>query len=83
LKIQLIFHLLFPRNTEGEFFCFSSNPLFDSSNHEDVDKIIDSFNHRCHDLFTLVFNHGDDYIKIYFSKPLVYDDLSIDEVETS
>ena len=56
-----------PRNIEGEFVYFSSTPLFDSSNHEDTDEIIDFSDHSCHDLFAPVFDHDDDSIADYFS----------------
>ena len=81
LKLHLTFHLLFPE-TQSEFVCFSSTPLFDSSDHEDADEIIEFSDRSCRDLFTLVFDHNDDSIAVNFLKPHVYDDLSVDEVET-
>lgn len=82
IENPLEFLFAFPRNTDGEFFYFSSTPLFDSSDHEDTDEIIDFVDHSCHDLFTPVFDHNDDSIVVDFSKPLVYDDLSVTELET-
>lgn len=81
-EIPLHFSSTFSRNAEDEFFCFSSTPLFDSSDHEDTDEIIDFVDRSCHDLFTLVFDNDDDSIIVDFSKPHVYDDLSVDKVET-
>ena len=81
IENPLDFSSAFSRNTEGEFFRFSSTPLFDSSDLEDTDEIIDFSDHSCHDLFTPIFDHDDDSIVVYFSKPPIYDDLSIDEVE--
>lgn len=60
----------------------SSNPLYDSSDHEDADEIIDFSDRRGHDLFTLIFDHDVDSIIVDLSKPPIYDDLSVDEVET-
>ena len=77
----MTFHLLFPES-EGEFVRFSSTPLFDSSDHEDANQIIDFDDHSCHALFTPVFNHDNDSITVDFSKPRVYDDLSVNDVET-
>ena len=50
--------------------------------HKDANKIIDFVDHRCRDLFNLIFDHDDYSIVVDFSKPPVYDDLSVDEVET-
>lgn len=72
----------FPKNTEDEFFHFSSTPLFDSLDHEDVDERIDFSNCGCHDPFTPIFDHNHDPITVDFSKPSIYDDLFDDEVET-
>ena len=81
LKIHLTFHLPFP-DTKDEFVRFSSTPLFDLLDHEDANEIIDFTDHSCRDLFTLVFDHNDDSIIVDFSKPPIYDDLSVDEVKT-
>lgn len=81
-KNPLDFSSTFSRSVEGEFVHFSSTPLFDSSDHNDVDEIIDFSDCRCRDLFTPVFDHDDDYKVVDFSKTLVYDDLFFDEVET-
>jgi len=72
----------FSRKVEGEHSYFSSTPLFDSSNHEDVDGLIDFSDHSYRDLFTPVFDHNVDSIIVDISKPPVYDDISFDEVET-
>ena len=78
----LDFSSTFSGNTKGEFFILSSTPLFDSSDHEDANEIIDFSNLSCRDLFTPIFDHDDDSIIVYFLKPPVYDDLSNDELET-
>jgi len=78
----LDFSPAFSRNIEGEFVCFSSTPLFDSSDHEDANEIIDFSDHSCRDLFTPIFDQNDDSITVDFLKPPIYDDLSINEVET-
>lgn len=82
IENPLDFSSTFSRNTEDEFVCFSSTPLFDLSDHEDADEIIDFTNCSCHDLFTPIFDHDHDSIVVDFSKPPIYDDLSDDEVET-
>lgn len=69
-------------NAEGEHPCFSSTPLHDSSDHEDVDEHVKFSNHGCHDLFTPSFNQDVDSFVVDLSKPLVFDDLFADEVET-
>jgi len=78
----LDFSSAFSGNTEGEFVRFSSTPLFDSSDHEDVDEIIDFSDRGCSDPFAPIFDHNHDSIAVDFSKPPVYDDISDDEVET-
>ncbi len=82
IEIPLDFSCSFSENVEGEHFCFSSNPLFDLLDHEDVDEIIDFFYQSYFDLLTLIFDHDDDSITVDFSKPPIYDDLFVDEVET-
>lgn len=84
LFIENPLHLssIFARNTEDKFFRFSSTPLFDSSNHEDVDEIIDFSDHGSRGLFTPIFGHDHDSTTIDLSKPSVYVDLYNDEVET-
>ena len=77
------FSSVFSRNTEGEHSCFLSTPLFDLSDHEDANKIIDFLYCSCRDLFTPVYDHDDDSIAVDFSNPPIYDDLSVDEVKTS
>jgi len=81
LKIQF-FSYAFSGNAEGEHSCFSSTPLFDLYDHEDAVEIIDFSYHNCHDPFTPIFDQHDDSIAIDFSKPLVYDGLFVDKVET-
>lgn len=78
----LDFSSTFSRNAEGEFFRFSSTPLFDSLDHEDANEIIDFVYHSCHGPFIPVFNHDVDSIVVYFSNPPTYDDIFVDEVET-
>lgn len=73
---------VFSRNIEDEFVCFSSTPLFDSSDHEDAKEFIDFFDHYSHDPFASNFYHDHDSITVDLSKPPVYDDLPDDEVET-
>lgn len=82
IKNPLDLSSAFNKNIEDEFFCFSFTPLFDLSDHEDADEIIEFSNHGYRDPFTSVFDHDDDSIKINFSKPPIYDDLFDDEVET-
>lgn len=73
---------IFLENTEGEQFCFSSTPLPDSSNHEDVDGHFEFSDLDCHDIFTSLSYQDVDSIVVNLSKTLVYNDLSIHEVET-
>lgn len=68
---------------EGEHPCFSSTPLHDLSNHEDVDKHPEFFDNGCHDLSTSSFHHDVDSLIVNLPKPLVFGDLSIDEMEIS
>ena len=70
------------RNIEGEHSCFSSTPLCDSSNHEDVGKNPKFSNRGYHDLSTSPSDHDVDSIIVNPSKALVYSDLFVDEVET-
>ena len=72
----------FSRNIEDEFVRFSSTPLCDSSNHEDADQHPDFSDIGCCDLFTSSSNHDVDPLIVNLSKPLVYEDPSINEVET-
>jgi len=60
-------------NTEGEHPCFSSTPLHDSSNHDDVDKHPKFFDLGCQDLSTSSSDHDVDSLIVNLSKPLVYD----------
>ena len=82
IENPLDFPSIFFGNAKGEHSCFSSTPLFDLSNDEDVDELIDFSYQSFHDLFTPIFDHDVDSIVVDFSKPRVYDDLSIDEVKT-
>jgi len=72
----------FSRNAEGEHPSSSSTPLCDSSNHEDVDQHPEFSDLGCHDTFTSSSNHDFDSLVVNLSNPLVYEDLSINEVET-
>ena len=83
IENPLDFLSTFFQSIEGEFFHFSCTLVFDLSDHEDVNEIIDFTDHSCRDLFTPIFNHDDDSITGDFSKKLVYDDLYVDEFETS
>lgn len=69
-------------NWEGEIFSFSSTPIYDSSDHEDVDVHIKFSDHGCCDLFIHSFDHNSDSLAIDLSKPPIFHDLSSDEVET-
>ena len=73
---------VFFENVDGEHFCFSSTPLYDSSDHEDTDEHIEFSDHGCCDLFSPSFDYNDDSFIVNISKPHVFDDLPIDEVET-
>lgn len=72
----------FSRNIQDEFVYFSSTPLFDLLDHEDVNEIIDFSDRGYSDPFAPILNYDDDSIKVDFSKLSFYDDLSNDEVET-
>jgi len=69
-------------NIEGENPYFSSTPLHDSSNHKDVDKHPKFSDLGCHNLSTSSSDHDVHSLVLNPSKPLVYHDLPIDEVET-
>ena len=70
------------KNVEGEHSCFSSTPLYNSSDHEDANKHIKFSDHGCRDLFSPSSDHNDDPFTVDIYKPHVFDDLPIDEVET-
>lgn len=70
------------QNTKGEHPCFSYTPLNDSLNHEDVEKHPKFSGCGCRDLCTSSFDHDVDSLIVNISKPLVFYDRSIDEVET-
>lgn len=82
LENHPIYHLSFLKNTKGENNCLPSSPLPDSSNHEDVDKNPKFSNVGYRDLSTSSFDHDVDSIIVNLSKTLVYDDLSVNEVDT-
>jgi len=82
IENPLDFASSFSGNEEHENSCLLSTPLFDLSNHADVDEIIDFSYRSCHDPFTIVFDHDVDSIIVDISKPLVYDDLYIHKVKT-
>lgn len=73
---------VFSGNIEDEFVHFSTSPLFDSFNHEDVDEIIDFSDRGDRDPFVSIFDHDHDSIIFDLLNPLVYDYLRNDEVET-
>ena len=70
------------RNSEARKFCFSSTPLYDSLDYEDANGNIEFSNRGCHDLFFPSFDHDVDLFVVDISKPAVFDDLPVDEVET-
>lgn len=84
-SLENMFNLsfIFLENIEGEPICFSYTPLPDSSNHEDADKHLKFSDLVCRDLFTSSSDHDVDSTIVNLSKTLVYDDLSVNEVETS
>ena len=67
---------------EGEHPSFSSTLLCDSSNHEDVNQHPEFSDLVCHDLFTSSSDHDVDSLVVNPSKPLVYEDISINKVKT-
>ena len=69
-------------NTEGKHILFPSTPLPDSSNHVDVDIHPEFSDLGCRDLSTFSSDHNVDSLVVSPSKPLVYDDVSVDKVET-
>jgi len=70
------------RNPDCEHSCISSTPLCDSLGHEDADEVIEFYDHGYHDLFTPSFDHNIDSFTLDISKPLIFDDLYVDEMET-
>lgn len=72
---------IFLENTEGEHLCFSSTPLPDSTNHDNVNEHLEFFDLGCHDLFTSSSDQNVDSTVVNLSKTLVCDDLSVHEVE--
>jgi len=73
---------IFLENTKGEHLFFPSTPIPDSSNHEDAEKHPKFSDLGCHDLSTSSYDHDVDLIIINLSKTLVYNDISVNEVET-
>lgn len=69
------------RNAKGEHSCFSSIPLYDSSDHDDVDEHIKLFYCGFCDLFAPSFDHNVDSFTDDISKPPIFDDLRLHEVE--
>jgi len=68
--------------TEGEIYCFQSDPLYDSSDQEDASICDDKIsNHGCRDLFIDSFGHDYDCYTINLSKPLIFNYLSSDVLE--
>jgi len=59
----------FSRSTEGEFVLFSSTTLFDSSDHEDIDEIVDFSDRGYRDPYTSIFDHDHESIAVDLSKP--------------
>lgn len=57
-------------------------PLCDSSNHEDADECPEFSDRGFRDPCTPSFDDNDGSLVISLYKPLVFDDLSADEVET-
>lgn len=58
------------RNLECGNFCFSSTPLYDSSDHEDDDVNFKFSSHGCGDIFSYSFDHDSDPLDVDLSKPL-------------
>lgn len=69
-------------NSEGEKLSFSTTPLYDSLDDEDVDAHLEFSDRACREIFTHSFDHNVDSLAIDISKPLVFGDLPSDEVET-
>jgi len=73
---------IFSINTMDDFVHFSSTPLFDVFDHEDATNSLIFLIHGSRDPFNFIFYHDHESIAVDLSKPLVYDDLCNDEVET-
>lgn len=56
--------------------------MYNSLDHEDVDEHIEFSDCGYHDLFNPSFDHDVDSLVVDISKPLIFDDLPDDEVET-
>lgn len=82
IENPLDFSSTFSGNTEGEHSCFSLTPLHDSSNHEDANEHAKCDDHGFHGIYTSSFDHDIYSLTLNLSKPLVSNDLSIEEVET-
>lgn len=72
----------FSRNVEGKHPSSSSTPLCDSSNHEDANQHAKFSDPGCHDLFTSSSNQDVYSLIVNLYKPLVYQNSSLNEVET-
>ena len=72
----------FSRNAEGDHPSSSSTPLSDSSNHEDFDQHPEFFDLGCRDLSISSSDHDVDSLIVNPSKLMVYEDPSVNEVET-
>jgi len=64
-------------NAKGEHSYFSSTPLSDSPNHEDVNEYREFSDLGCCDFSTSLSDHDIDSTVVNLSKTLVYIDLSI------
>lgn len=76
---SLIFHFW---TLIGWIYFFSSTPLYNSSDHEDFVDHLECSDHGCCDIFTHSFGHDYDSPIADLSKPLAFEDISSDEVET-
>jgi len=65
----LDFSSIFSINSKDEHSCFSSTPLCDSSNHEDVDQHIEFSKLGCRDLFTSSSDDNFDSLVVNPLKP--------------
>ena len=70
------------KSIEGEYPYFSTTPLHDSSNYQDAKKHPEFFDLGCRGLSTYSYDHDVDSTIVNLSRTMVYDDLSVDEVET-
>jgi len=61
IENPLDFSFTFSGNAKGERSFFSSTPLYNSSDHENSDELIDFYDRICRDLFTPIFDHNDSF----------------------